>query len=350
MDESKALRSAARILDEARERPGPRSVEVSEFIPLGGIQQAISIRGRDRDNPVLLFLHGGPGFPTMPVSYTFQAPWEEFFTVVQWDQRGSGRTYAANDPEKVGPTLTLERMVADAEELVTHLRERFGQQRIVLMGHSWGSYLGLELARRHPDWFSVYVGVGQAVDVFRNERQGYEAILAAARRAGNAEAVRELEALAPYPEADGTIPVQKIYVQRKWLTHFGGYLHGRTEDHYWGLVQLSPDYTPEGIDAFGPAISYSFERLWPQFDTVSFLDVTEVGCPVILFQGTHDITVSGSLASEWYERLRAPEKKLVWFEHSAHMVPMEEPGKVFQHLLQDVLPLARTGGASHASR
>ncbi|HEU4700027.1 MAG TPA: alpha/beta hydrolase [Gemmatimonadales bacterium] len=331
----------ARVLAAADAITAPGGVDTLARVELGGIPQWISVRGRDRRNPVLLFLHGGPGFPTMPVSHRWQGPWEEYFTVVQWDQRGAGKTYAASDPAAVRPTLTIPRMIADAEELVRHLRTRYGQERIVLVGHSWGTVLGVELARRHPEWFSVYVGIGQGVDVPAQERMGYEALLDSAARARDTVALAELRALAPYPERDGTMPVAKLYVERKWMRAYGGYNYQHPEgDHYADFVAMSPAYTDAEIATLGPAIEFGFRALWPQLQAYNFWDVTELRVPVVLFHGTHDLTTPLVLAERWLDRLHAPSKALVRFEQSAHMVMMEEPGKLFFHLVRDVRPLA----------
>lgn len=344
-----SLDPARTILAERGAIIAPNGIDTAEAVPIGGLEQWITVRGRDLDNPVLLFLHGGPGFPSMPVAWSFQTPWEEYFTVVQWDQRGAGRTFAANDSAAVAPTLTVERMIADAEEMVLHLRRRYGKEKIVLAGHSWGSVLGLELARRHPEWFHAYVGMSQAVDVPANEREGYDSLVARATRAGDTEALAELQALAPYPEADGAIPVAELYTQRKWLRRYDGYTWREEDDHYYDLVRLSPDYGDAEVAAFGPGIAFSFEALWPQFTTKDFWDVTELKLPVILMHGAHDLTVSYTLAERWFDRLRAPSKKFIRFDQSAHMIMMEEPGKTFLHLVQDVLPVVH-GGRSPESR
>ena len=139
------------------------------LVPIGGIPQWISVRGRHKSNPLLLFLHGGPAFTVSPVSFYYMRDWEEQFTVVQWDQRGAGKTYAASDPEKIKDTMTVDRIVADAEELIGYLRQKYGKDRIVLMAHSFGTLLGLKLAQRHPDWFFAYVGMGQFTDALQSE-------------------------------------------------------------------------------------------------------------------------------------------------------------------------------------
>jgi pimeloyl-ACP methyl ester carboxylesterase len=159
----------------------PNGVEELLPIQINDITQWISIRGRDRRNPILLFLHGGPGSPTMPAAYTFQSPWEDYFTVVQWDQRGAGKTYASNDPKALSSTITVEKMTSDAEEIVRYLQKRYDKKKIFLLGHSWGTVLGVALVQRHPEWFYAYVGVGQMVNGRRNEEDGYQFALEQAR-------------------------------------------------------------------------------------------------------------------------------------------------------------------------
>lgn len=317
-------------------------IDERRMVEIGGIPQAITVRGRHRDAPILLFLHGGPGFVMSPVAYRYTDTWEEFFTVVHWDQRGAGRTHAANDAAAVTPTLTMPRMIADAEEVVTYLRRTYHRDRIVLLGHSWGSVLGAELALRHPEWFSVYVGMGQVVDMQASESLGYRQLLDMARQRKDADAVRELEALAPYPGDDPKRALEKLLLQRKHLESWanGFFWRGRSND-YMDTVALSPDYTPAEVKALDAGLESSLTALWPQLMQYSLRDKTMLKVPLVLFEGRHDMSVSSELAAEWFEMVRAPFKKLVWFEDSAHMPLMEEPGRVLVHLVQDVLPLAR---------
>src|SRR3984885_9890963 len=144
---------------------------IEERIPvkINGIDQWLSIRGRDKDNPVLLYLHGGPGAPFMPLSWTVESPWEDYFTVVQWDQRGAGKTYASNDPKVVEPSMTIPQMTSDTAEVVRYLRERLHKRKIIVVGHSLGSVLGVAPAQQHPEWMYAYVVVGQYVSSQLNE-------------------------------------------------------------------------------------------------------------------------------------------------------------------------------------
>jgi pimeloyl-ACP methyl ester carboxylesterase len=329
------------ILNDVRKVATADGIEELKAVPIGGIQQWISVRGRSRDNPILLFLHGGPASTEMPAAWTFQGPWEDYFVVVQWDQRGAGKTYTANDPESVGPTIRMERMIADAEELAQYLRATYARQKIFVLGHSWGSVLGLELARRQPQWLHAYIGMGQIINMRESERLGYEFVLRTAAAAQNETALTELRSIAPYPEADGSIPIDKLDLQRKWSVRFGGLTHGRTAFNYYSnATLLSPDYSAADVAAVDRGSALSLPRLWPQLMKVDFMPATELQCPIVIFNGRHDHTTSAVLAARWFEKVRAPAKRLVWFENSAHMTHMEEPGRVLVHLVNDVLPLA----------
>ena len=157
--------TARSIVRELQKVVTPGGIDQQIEIDIGGIKQWITIRGRDLNNPILLFIHGGPAAPEMPTSWTFQNPWEDYFTVVQWDQRGAGKTYNANDPKKIAPTITVQRMEQDAQEVVQYLRKTYHKDKIFVLGHSWGSFLGLELAKEHPEWLYAYVGMGDRKSV-----------------------------------------------------------------------------------------------------------------------------------------------------------------------------------------
>ena len=333
------------IIAAYRKIVSPNGVE--ELLPLSinGSTQWISIRGRDRRNPVLLFLHGGPGSPTMPADYTFQGPWEDYFTVVQWDQRGTGKTYAANNPAVLASTMTEEQMLSDAEQIVRYLRKKFGKERIFLLGHSWGTVLGIALAQRHPEWYHAYVGVGQMVNTKKSEQEGYEFALAQARSHHNTAAEQDLLAIAPYASDAGDIPLNKINVQRKWLTYYGGLTYGRTDFAYEANAwTLSPDYSGKELDAIDDGSGYSLSHLLPAFETLNYENVVKFECPIFLFQGRHDYTTSYRVAEDWFQRVNAPYKKLVWFQNSAHMPMQEEPGRFLYRLVNDVRSIAVKAG------
>lgn len=336
---------AVQIIADLRKIVAPGGVERTEKLRIGGIDQFVSIRGRDVRNPVLLVLHGGPGWVAMPTSWYFAHGWDEFFTVIQWDQRGAGKTYVANDPAAISPTLTVERMHADAAELVQWARKAFGKEKIFVLGHSWGSLLGLTLAERHPEWLHAYVGVGQAVDARESERRGWAWAMEQARAAKNEEAIRDLNAIAPYAVGKNPLPLKDIYAQRRWLNVFGGAAYRRPNAGFEAAAaNLSPEYTDEDVRQVWTAEQFSVERLLPVVLTMDLSGVKRLKTPVVLFLGRHDHNVSATVAAEWFAGLKAPSKRLVWFEQSAHEVLVEEPGKVLLSLLRDVRPIAERAG------
>ena len=333
-----------KILRDVRRIPAPPGIDETRAVRIGGIDQWISVRGKDRRNPILLFIHGGPASTEMPVSWLYQSGWEDYFTVVQWDQRGAGKTYVANDPAKVEPTIAKDRMVADGEELVAWLRATYGKQKIFVLGHSWGSIIGLELARRHPDWLHAYIGMGQMIYGRDNERLGYEWALQAARADHNDKAVKQLLALAPYPRADGTVSVDQIITQRTWVIHYGGLTWNRPDfDYAQDAAKFSPDYTRQELNPEN-GIGESLPRLLPAMMAWDVRGVTHLDCPVFIFAGRHDYETPSALAETWLAALQAPRKGLVQFDKSAHMMELEEPGKVLVHLVNDVRPIAEDAG------
>ena len=318
----------------------PNGVQDDFEAVLGGASQAVSVRGADRDNPILLFVHGGPGSVEMPMAWSFQRPWEDYFTVVQWDQRGAGKSYPLNDPKTLAPTMTLERYRDDAIALIELLCRKYGKRRIVLMGHSWGSAVGLAVAAKRPDLLHAYVGMGQAISFRDNERVGLAWTIQRARREGNAQALRELEALRPYPD-HGPFTIDKADAWRKWSIGWGALAAYRPDaDFYFDSTRLSPEYTPADRKAWSEGSAFSVTTLWPKLADVSFQTLRRLDVPVVFFLGRHDYTVPAPIAAEWMERLQAPKKQLVWFEHSAHLPMVEEPGRVFAALLEHVRPLA----------
>ncbi len=277
----------------------------------------------------------------MPTSWTFQNPWEDYFTVVQWDQRGAGKSYNANDPESIAPTLSTERMENDTEEVVQYLRRTYHKDKIFVMGHSWGSTLGLMLAKKHPDWLYAYIGMGQMVDTRASEKESYDTMLATARARHNAPAIKELVSIAPYPETNGGLLLDKVGIERKWVMNFGGLTFNRDNyAYYYHASELSPDYADSDLDAIDKGSQVSLKALVGDFARVDFTGTTHFDCPIIIFNGRHDETVSSNVTAAWFVKVHAPFKKMIWFENSAHMMQIEEPGRVLLHLVEDVRPLA----------
>ena len=335
---------ATGVVRELRHIVTPNGIERNENVRIGGIDQFVSIRGADRRNPVLLIIHGGPGFPTMPMAWWSTHGLEEYFTVVHWDQRGAGKTYLINDPKAVAPTMKPERFVDDTEELVAWLRKDLAKQKIFVLGTSWGSYVGLEFARRRPEWLHAYIGMGQATNSPESERRGYAFALAAARKAGNAQAIADLESIAPYAAPGRPIPLKDIQRERKWSDFYGGIMAYRQHQDDSIVGRLSPDYSDEEARRLYDGNGFSEGFLLSGVLSLDFTNVTKLDCPLVIFAGRHDRTVNSTVAKDWFDRVRAPSKQFVWFENSAHEIMIEEPGKLLLTLVEKVRPIAARAG------
>lgn len=290
---------------------GPDPVASLEPVVLGGVEQWILIRGREREAPVLLFLHGGPGMPAMYLHHAFGRPLEEDFVVVHWDQRGAGKSFSPQlDPD----ALSVERVLADARELVDLLRRRFGPEPLVLVGHSWGSYLGAILAHRHPELLRAYVGVGQVAHPERARELTDRWLRATARERGRPEAVAELD-------EHGSA------AHETWLFEFGAELHGETSFLPLVLTGLrAPEYSWGDVMQVAAGSSWSSAHMdWNALDGPLSETVLTFDVPVYFFLGRHDRVTPPALAVEYLDRLSAPAKGVVRFEESAHFPFFEQP-------------------------
>ena len=336
---------ATAIVADMRRVVADNGIERLEKVRIGGIDQWVSIRGNDARNPVLLMLHGGPGWVAMPTSWYFQRGWEEYFTVVQWDQRGAGKTFASNDPVQLAPTMTRERMVADSLEMVALLRHEFGKQKIFVLGQSWGSYLGLEVAKQRPQWLHAYIGMGQISNAPESERRGWAWTMQQAQQDHNAQAIADLQAIAPYAQGNTPVALDALFKQRHWLNHYGGMVHNRRGgDAEAAAFALSPEYADADIAAAWKGNDFSMQHLLVDVLTLDMSSTRQLKTPLFLFLGRHDYNVSSELAAEWFASVDAPQKKLIWFEQSAHEVMNEEPGKTLLSLVQEVRPIAEQAG------
>jgi pimeloyl-ACP methyl ester carboxylesterase len=335
---------AVKIIGDARRIVSPRGLQAVETVHIGGIDQVVSIRSQDLRNPVLIYFHGGPGYVEMPLDWWYDRGWDEYFTVIQWDQRNSGKTYTASGPNAPA-SLTPERFQKDAEELVQWARKRFDKRKVFVIGHSWGSMVGLKLAAAHPEWLHAYIGTGQITNSPESEREGWAWTMARAKADHNAEAVRDLQSVAPYPPNGSSITVDAILKERKWLNYYGGAAWRRSgADFEASLYKLSPEYTDEDIrKAFEgqPAVT---NALLPQVLMTDLSTIKKLKVPLILLLGRHDHAVSSAVAATWFETVEAPSKKLVWFERTGHMITSEEPGKLLVSLVDYARPIAAKVG------
>jgi len=318
--------------------------EISEktYVDINGVRQGMFIKGQVPGNPVLLYLHGG--MPDYFLNERYPAGLDEYFTVVWWEQRGSGLSYSADvRPE----TITPSQLVSDTIVLTNYLRERFGQRQIYLMGHSGGTFIGVQVAARAPELYRAYVAVAQMSHQLTSERLAYEYMLRRFKEDGHARLARKLEAA---PVGD-TIPLPAGYMSvRDAAMHRLGI--GTTHDirSVVRLLLLSlacREYTVrEKINLWRGKIAAG-KRLWSaQLATDLTKQVTRLNLPVYFLHGRRDYTVSYTEARAYYDLLDAPMKGFYTFEHSAHSPMFEEPDRMREIMTHDVL----RGANGHADR
>jgi pimeloyl-ACP methyl ester carboxylesterase len=329
-----AFDEARAIIADVQKIVTPRGVDETLVLTLNGARQVVNIRGADRKNPILVYIHGGPGSVEMPMAWTFQKPWEDFFTVVQWDQRGAGRSYVLNDVATIAPTLTLDQYRDDAIALIEHLRARYGQDKVFLLGHSFGSAVGLAVATKRPDLLVAYIGMGQLIDFRENERVGMAQTLATARARGDMDAVATIEALAPYPDA-GPFTIRQADAWRKYANRYGSLAANRSDaGFYFEATKLSPLYTAADREAWGKGSAFTVTTLWPRLAGASFTSLNRLEVPVTLISGDHDTTTPTTLSTAWLSRLSAPRRLLCRMANSGHLPMIEEPGSTLLALLE----------------
>jgi pimeloyl-ACP methyl ester carboxylesterase len=320
---------------------GEPGIDLMETVEIGGIRQCLYFRGENIDNPVILFLHGGPGSPEMAMIHAFQYDWEKDFTVVHWDQRQSGKTYFANDPERVAQTMSFDRVLADAWEVTEYLRNKLGKDKIIVLGHSGGSVLGSVLVQTHPEAFSAYIGVGQVVDMMNNERVGFEKALEKATEAGNAADVAALEALLPYPGNEYSAALnQKIMAVRRYQVKYGLAMGMTFQLAIDGL--RSPYYSLSDLRSYFVDTGKLQEELLRYMFTYDAHDFgVTYKMPVFYVIGENDYQTPITLSEVFFSEIDAPEKRFFSIPDAGHMTMTDNKTAFTRVLLEEIAPLLR---------
>jgi pimeloyl-ACP methyl ester carboxylesterase len=314
-----------------------------EKVRVGGADQWILERSENIDNPIVLFLHGGPGTSQLTLNRRNTRDLERFFTVVNWDQRGAGKSYPAIRNVQ---RMTIDQFVEDTRELTLYLLRKFDKARLVLVGHSWGTVVGALAVARYPELYSCYVGVGQTANMTDGERASYRWTLEQARQHGHRKAIDALVSMGPPPyKRDWQ---KNTLAQRRYLGRFGGEVHANRRgafDLVVGSLLFSREYTLTDRINFFRGILGSMRLLWPQLLEVDlFKSVPELRIPVLFIEGRHDHEAPAEIAERYVDALKAPSKELIWFEDSAHMPNSEERDKFNQVMVGKVLPIAAHQG------
>ena len=324
------------VLD-ASGNPLPNSIAEKNWVEINGVQQGMFVRSADAAHPVLLFVHGGPAMPTYFLDQRYSTGLEKDFTVVWWEQRGAGLSFHPNIPPG---TMTVPQMVADIVAVADYLRQRFGKDKIFLMGHSWGSFIGIQAAAKAPDRFLAYIGVGQLTNQLASEQLAYTYMLDEYRALGNRSMARKLEA-APF---EMTIPLPKSYMAiRDAAMHGVGV--GTTRDMRSVISGMflptwqNREYTvSEKLNIWRGKWSVSASQLWNEvLRTDITVAVPKLDIPAYFLHGKYDYTTSYTLAKAYFQKLEAPLKGFYSFEESAHSPVFEEPERTRMILTADVL-------------
>lgn len=321
----------------------PNGIEETLYVPLGGIEQWIQIRGEDRRNPVLLFMHGGPGASESPLSSLFR-PWEKYFTVVMWDQRCAGKTFVRNGAKSCDG-MSIESVAKEGIALAEFLRTRLHHQKVVAVGHSWGTMIGVRMIHDRPDLFSAYVGTGQVQSIAEKEPVIYGRALARLRAAHMDEGVKALEKIHPpyksYKEEE---------IERDWSDRADIASERDLRSHMTPLVLFAPDWSPWEIYGFLHAADYAEAATYEADKTYDARDLgPDFKVPFFIFNGAKDNITPADLARHYFDFVHAPHKEFVVFPDAGHSAVLTEPDAFLRELVARVRPIAirNEQGAPH---
>lgn len=314
----------------------PRRIVEERFVTIGGIHQWIGIRGEDRDNPLLLLLHGGPG-SSYSIFARYLRAWEKHFTIVQWDQRGGGRTFGRTG-ERGSGELSMEQLTRDSIEVAEYLRTHLGQDRIFLLASSFGSTFGIEVAHRRPDLFYAYVGVDQNVGMPRGADQGRCEALERLRCNGLNKGVKALERISNDPTC-WTCDDFRTVVRWTMKSDYSG--SRETMKLLKDAIWYAPGWTFKDLRTFVKGMHFSLERLLPEASRFDVWDTgTRFEIPFFIFQGEHDVLTPPKLAQEYFNDVTAPYKFMALVRDAGHFAAFQQPENFLYLLLAHVRPLA----------
>jgi pimeloyl-ACP methyl ester carboxylesterase len=322
-------------ISDAQGNPIPGSIATLEKVNLNGSEQWISIRGRDVNKPVLLFLAGGPGGSQLVTERRALAGLEDYFVVVNWEQPGAGKSFDAVDRS----TLTPERYITDGIALVEYLRERFDENKVYLVGESWGSALGVWMVQRHPEYFHAFIGTGQMVAFLENDLMCYDFAIDLARERGNTKKLEQLTKQGPPPYyGRGTAMKESAFLMDTF-----NYMNAdpRIADDGFNTFQdlAGSEYDLyDKLNWFRGALE-TIDAVYPQLWNVDFRQqATQLDVPMYFLLGRYDVNAPPVLAEQYYQLLEAPYKELIWFDHSGHNPWVTESDRFEEVIINQVLP------------
>jgi pimeloyl-ACP methyl ester carboxylesterase len=327
----------------ARQRRVAKQLEITtangiveqRFVRVGGIDQWIQLRGEDRANPVLLVLHGGPGWPNAVFTLPLR-PWERYFTVVQWDHRGAGKTLGRTGKANSGE-LTFDRRVADAVEVIEFLRQHLGVDKVVVLAESMGTLTGLPLVKRRPDLVAALVVTDLYVNMAANEARKYQLTLGRLQAAGNAKGVAALERIGPDPTRWN---LQDWTTNMAWAFRTNVPTPNLDRRLLFPLALTSPLYSLRDLYSLFTGFQWSTAQM---FSELMAYDAWRLGTrfeiPFFLFQGQTDVITLTTLAEDYFAEVEAPTKGLALIRDAGHFAAFTQPKRFLAELLTRVHPL-----------
>ncbi|WP_274364147.1 alpha/beta fold hydrolase [Paenibacillus thermotolerans] len=300
-------------------------------VTIGGMRQWVYIRGLDKNKPVLLMLHGGPGSGQIGFVRKMQAELERHYIVVNWDQRGAGLSYSKQIPQE---TMNINQFVEDTLELTRYLCGRFGREQIYLLGHSWGTVIGMLAIARSPQLYKRYFGVSQLANYVEGEQLSYAILLEKSRSQNNRKAYSDLSRIGPPPWSD----LRHDRVHQKYLDSFGGGIShdGKMVGTIIKELLKSKEYTLTDAFKHVKGQLFSMKHLQQELREIDFKSrIHQVEIPVHFCMGRHDLMIPYQQSEEFFNLLKAPEKHWTWFEHSAHSPHFEEREKFASLIVEE---------------
>lgn len=306
-------------------------VNISESIKINGVEQFVSIRAQKSDAPLLLYIHGGPGDAALPLVLKYNKELENYFTVVVWEQRGAGKSYYKFSENE---EIAIDTYVEDTYQLVQTLLESYNQDKLYLVGHSWGSVIGLKFIKLYPELIETYIGCGQVVNMEKSSQLSYEYALQKNIEQSNDKIVKKIKAI-DYSYTEETWFKDLLYVTKQVVKNEGS-LYGRTNYNnlIWEFL-ISGQYSLSDLIHRQKGAAQSIKFLWSELMTTNFENDRTFDVPVIFIEGKNDYHVSSIMVKEYFETIKS-EKEFYCFDKSAHF-PQWSEAKKFNSIVIELL-------------
>jgi len=317
-----------------------QKVDEKGFVSIGGIEQWVTVKGDSCANPIILFISGGPGNPLSPYSDAIYGAWAGQFTLVQWDQRGAGMTYGRNPPAE-DSALTLKQMTDDGTELAAYLAHRFGKAKVILWGSSWGSILGVHMAKARPELFHAYLGTSQLVSYRENQAASYAKLLGVVRAADDAASLAILEGVGAPPWTDP----RSFGKVRRVIRKYEAKVTTPPPEAWW--IRPAEYTTPKALADYEAGEDYSFLNFVGLQGNGMFSQVdlpalgTDFAIPMFFVEGAQDLLATPDVAQRYYDSLKAPQKQLLLLERAGHDPNQDVIDAEYKLLTEYILPLTK---------